>query len=130
MTPEVRKTENEKMLVRFSVATNESYRNAAGEKVTETQWHNVVAWNKLAEIAAKYLTKGAEVAIAGKLINRNYTDKEGIKRYSTEIQATELLMLGGGTKQTSSLTLNDTDNENILPFDNESEDKVIETQES
>ncbi|MFZ1527874.1 MAG: single-stranded DNA-binding protein [Ferruginibacter sp.] len=92
--PEVRNTESGKKLVRFSVATNESYRNAKGEKVTETQWHNIIAWGKLAEIAEKYLAKGAEVAIEGKLTSRTYTDKEGNKKYITEIQANELLMLG------------------------------------
>lgn len=92
--PEVRKTETGKKLVRFSVATNESYKNSNGEKVTETQWHNLVAWGKLADIAEKFLNKGTEVAIEGKLINRNYTDKEGIKKYITEVQVNELLLLG------------------------------------
>ena len=92
--PEVRNTESGKKLVRFSIATNESYRNAIGEKVTETQWHNLIAWGKVADIAEKYLTKGSEVAIEGKLMNNNYTDKDGNKRYSTEIQVHELLLLG------------------------------------
>ncbi len=92
--PEVRNTESGKKLARFSVATNEVYRNTKGEKVTETQWHNLVAWGKVAEIAEKFLTKGSEVAIEGKLINRNYTDKEGIKKYITEVQVNEVLLLG------------------------------------
>ena len=92
--PEVRNTESGKKLVRFSVATNETYRNAKGEKVTETQWHNLIAWGKIADIAEKYLTKGSEVAIEGKLMNNNYTDKDGVKKYSTEIQVHELLLLG------------------------------------
>ncbi len=92
--PEVRNTESGKKLVRFSVATNESYRNAKGEKVTETQWHNLIAWGSVAEIAEKFLQKGTEVAIEGKLVNRNYTDKEGNKKYITEIQVNELLLLG------------------------------------
>ncbi len=96
--PEVRKTESGKKLVRFSVATNESYNNSKGEKVKETQWHNLIAWGKIADIAEKYLSKGSEVAIEGKLINRNYTDKEGNKKYISEIQINELLMLG--SKQT------------------------------
>lgn len=79
--PEVRTTETGKKLVKFSVATNEIYRNANGEKIKETQWHNLIAWGKLADIAEKYLLKGSEVAIEGKLINRNYTDKEGNKKY-------------------------------------------------
>jgi single-strand DNA-binding protein len=92
--PEVRTTETGKKLVKFSVATNEIYRNANGEKIKETQWHNLIAWGKVAEIAEKYLLKGTEVAIEGKLINRNYTDKEGNKKYITEIQVNELLLLG------------------------------------
>ncbi len=92
--PEVKTTESGKKLARFSVATNESYRNAKGEKVTETTWHNLVAWGKVADIAEKYLTKGAEIAIEGKLINRSYTDKDGAKKYITEVQVNELLMLG------------------------------------
>ena len=95
--PEVRNTESGKKLVRFSVATNEQYKNAKGEKVTETQWHNLIAWGKVADIVEKYLVKGTEVAIEGKLINRNYMDKEGNKKYVTEIQVNELLMLGKAT---------------------------------
>jgi single-strand DNA-binding protein len=95
--PEVRNTESGKKLVRFSVATNEQYKNAKGERVTETQWHNLIAWGKLADIAEKFLVKGTEVAIEGKLVNRNYTDKEGNKKYITEVQVNELLMLGKAT---------------------------------
>lgn len=95
--PEIRKTESGKKLVRFSVATNESFKNANGEKVTETQWHKLIAWGKLADIAEKLLDKGTEVAIEGKLINHNYIDKEGIKKYITEIQVNELLLLGNKT---------------------------------
>ncbi len=92
--PEVKTTESGKKLARFSVATNESYRNTKGEKVTETTWHNLVAWGKVADIAEKYLNKGSEVAIEGKLINRSYSDKDGNKKYITEVQVNELLMLG------------------------------------
>jgi len=93
--PEVRTLESGKKLARFSVATNETYVNAQGEKVKETQWHNLVAWGKIAEIAEKYLAKGSEVVIEGKLINRNYTDKEGNKKYVTEVEVNEMLMIGG-----------------------------------
>lgn len=91
--PEVINLEGGNKLAKFSVATNESYKNAKGEKVTDTQWHNVVAWGKTAEIAETYLKKGNEVAIEGKLINRTYETKEGDKRYVTEIKCSELLML-------------------------------------
>jgi single-strand DNA-binding protein len=95
--PEVRNTETGKKLARFSMATNEQYKNSKGERVTETQWHNVIAWGNVAEIAEKYLKKGAEVAVEGKLVNRSYIDKEGAKRTITEIQVTEILMLGKAT---------------------------------
>jgi single-strand DNA-binding protein len=93
--PDVRNTDSGKKMARMSVATNESYRNAKGEKITETQWHNVIAWGKQAEIIEKYLTKGSEVALEGKLVTRNYTDKAGVKRFSTEVHLNELLLLGG-----------------------------------
>lgn len=92
--PEVKNTESGKKMARFSVATNENYRNAKGEKVTETQWHNLIAWGRIAEIAEKYLAKGTEVVIEGKLINHNYTDKAGVKKYVTEVQVSEILLLG------------------------------------
>lgn len=95
--PDVKTIGDGKKVAHLSVATNETYKNAKGERITETQWHSVVAWGKLAEIAEKYLVKGTEVAIEGKLINRNYTDKQGVKRYVTEVQANELLIL---TKKT------------------------------
>ena len=79
----------------MSIATNESYKNAKGELVKETQWHNLIAWGKTAEIIEKYLKKGSEVAVEGKLIKRNYTDKEGLKRYVTEIHINDFLIHGG-----------------------------------
>ncbi|MBI5858316.1 MAG: single-stranded DNA-binding protein [Sphingobacteriales bacterium] len=93
--PEVKTFESGKKVANFRIATSEVYRNAKGEKVKDTQWHNLVMWGKLAEIAEKYLTVGKEVAVEGKLVNRQYTDKDGNKKYFTEIQVNELLMLGG-----------------------------------
>lgn len=93
-TPEIITLESGKKLAKFSIATNEYYKNTAGEKVTETQWHNLVAWNNTAEIVEKYLEKGKEVAIDGKLTSRSYEDKDGVKKYITEIVVNELLMLG------------------------------------
>ena len=81
-------------MARFSLATNDSYRNTRGEKVVETQWHNLVAWGKLAQVAEKYLTKGKEIAVEGKLVTRPYNDKNGNKKYFTEISVSELLLLG------------------------------------
>lgn len=92
--PEVKDTEGGKKWARFSVATNETYRNAKGEKVVETQWHNLVAWGKVAEIVERFLNKGTEVAVEGKLIHRNYVDKDGVKKYVSEVQVNEVLLLG------------------------------------
>ena len=92
--PEIINLESGKRLAKFTIATNESYKNNKGEKVTDTQWHNVIAWGKTAEIIEKYLTKGKEVAIEGKLTSRSYETKEGDKRYVTEVVCNELLMLG------------------------------------
>ncbi len=92
--PEIITLDSGKKLAKFSMATNETYKNAQGEKVTETQWHNIVAWNKTAEIAAQYLEKGREVAIEGKLTSRSYDDTNGVKKYITEIVVSEMLLLG------------------------------------
>jgi len=93
--PEIITLDSGKKLAKFSIATNESYKNTMGEKVTDTQWHNVIAWNKTAEIIEKYVTKGNEIAIEGKLTSRSYESKEGEKKYITEVVCNELLMLGG-----------------------------------
>ncbi|MFT4848904.1 MAG: single-strand DNA-binding protein [Sediminicola sp.] len=92
--PEIITMDSGKKLAKFSIATNESYKNQQGERVTDTQWHNVVAWGKTAEIIEQYVTKGKEVAIEGKLTSRSYDDKEGNKRYTTEVVCNELLLLG------------------------------------
>ncbi|MBA6156128.1 single-stranded DNA-binding protein [Tenacibaculum sp. S7007] len=94
-SPEIITLDSGKKLAKFSIATNESYKNSQGEKITDTQWHNIVAWNKTAEIIEKYLEKGSEVAIEGKLTSRSYETSEGEKRYITEVVCNELLMLGG-----------------------------------
>ena len=98
-TPEIKTLETGKKMARFSVATNEIYRNANGEKITDTQWHNLVVWGKMADIAEKYLAKGREVLIEGKIVNRSYNDKEGQKKYVTEIQVNELVLLGGRSNE-------------------------------
>jgi len=93
--PELKVFENNK-LVRFSVATTEYKKNKAGESINETQWHNVIAWGKLAEMAEQNFEKGSRVFIDGKLVNRSYTDKEGNKRYVTEVVANDAYLV---TKQ-------------------------------
>ncbi len=92
--PEIITMDSGKKLAKFSIATNETYKNEQGERVTDTQWHNVIAWGKTADIIESYVTKGKEVAIEGKLTTRSWEDKEGVKRYTTEVVCNELLMLG------------------------------------
>ena len=92
--PEV-KTFGDKKKASFSIATTDSYKNAKGEKVEDTQWHNIVIWGKLADIAGQYLKKGSEVAVEGKLVHRAYETSAGEKRNTTEINVNEMLMLGG-----------------------------------
>jgi single-strand DNA-binding protein len=91
--PEIVTLESGKKLAKFSLATNESYKDASGQKTDSVQWHNLIAWNKTAEIIEKYVTKGKEVAIEGKLTTRSWEDKDGMKRYTTEVIVNELLML-------------------------------------
>lgn len=92
--PEIITLESGKKLAKFSLATNENYKDADGQKQTKTDWHNLIAWGKTADIIEKYVTKGKEIAIEGKLTNRSYQTKEGENRYVTEIVVNELLMLG------------------------------------
>jgi single-strand DNA-binding protein len=91
--PEVKQTETGRKMATFSLATSESYRNTKGEKIIETQWHSLVAWGKIAEIVERYLRKGSEIAVEGKLITRSYTDKDGNRRHRTEVHVNELLLL-------------------------------------
>ncbi len=92
--PEVKDLESGTKVANFSLATNDYFKDPQGERVENTQWHNLVAWNKTAEILEKYVKKGQEVAIEGKLTNRSYNDKEGNKRYVTEVVVNELVLLG------------------------------------
>lgn len=92
--PEVKTITGGKKVAKLVIATNETYKNQKGEKVTETTWHNLTAWGNNAEIAEKFLEKGSEIAVEGKLKNNHYTDKDGIKRYVTEIEISEFVMLG------------------------------------
>jgi len=92
--PEITNLDSGKKVAKFSIATNEFYKNSNGEKQQDTQWHNIVAWGKIAEIIEKYVGKGKEVAIEGKLTSRSYETKEGEKRYVTEVVANEILLMG------------------------------------
>jgi single-strand DNA-binding protein len=96
--PEMKSLENGQKRVRVSIATKEVYTNKAGEKTEDTQWHNLVAYGKTAEIFEKYTKKGNQVAIDGKLTSRDYTDEKGVKRYITEVIVNELTLLGSPNK--------------------------------
>ncbi len=96
--PEATTFDNGKMKVRFSLATTESYKNSNGDKVEETQWHNIVCWNGTAKVAEQYLKKGNEIALEGKLTNRSWEDKEGNKHFITEVLASQILMLNKKAK--------------------------------
>jgi single-strand DNA-binding protein len=92
MNPEVRTTESGRKMARMSIATHENYKSASGEWVKETQWHNLIAWGKVADAAEKKLQKGLEVMVEGKLVHREYTDKTGVKRNITEVQVMDMLL--------------------------------------
>ena len=92
--PEIKNLDGGKKVANLTIATNDSYKNDKGEKVEQTEWHRVVAWGKTAEIIEKYVTKGKEIALEGKLTHRSYDDKNGEKRYITEVLIHELLLMG------------------------------------
>jgi single-strand DNA-binding protein len=94
MDPDVRKLDDGKVLAKMSLATNGSYKDSDGNKVKDTQWHNLIAWGSTAKQIEKFLKKGSEVAIEGKLLHRNYEDKDGKKKYVTEVIVDEFLVLG------------------------------------
>jgi len=91
--PEIVNFENGKQLAKFSLATDDSYKDQNGQRVERTDWHNVVVWGNLVKVVENYATKGKEIAVEGKLTTRSWEDKEGIKRYTTEIVCNELLLL-------------------------------------
>ncbi len=121
--PEVRYLDSGVAVANFSLATTENYRNKEGERVSQTEWHNVVLWRGLAEIAEKYLKKGSSVYIEGRIRNRKWEDKEGNTRYNNEILADNMTMLGGrsndssqdiGSNQNTSKSADSSEND--LPF--------------
>lgn len=117
--PEVRHLESGAVVANFPLATSDSYKDRkTGERITQTEWHNIVIWRGLAEVAEKYLKKGSSVYVEGKLRTRSWDDKEGNKRYTTEIVADNMTMLGGkndgGAPQNNS-----NEQSSSAPFDNE-----------
>jgi len=120
--PEVRYLDNGVAVANFSLATTENYKNKSGERVSQTEWHNIVLWRGLAEVAEKYLKKGASVYVEGKIKTRKWEDKEGNARYNTEILADNMTMLGGKPSQddsqssSSSTPTNNSAKTDDLPF--------------
>ncbi|HEX2921185.1 MAG TPA: single-stranded DNA-binding protein [Bacteroidales bacterium] len=96
MDPETKTIENGKKVTHFTLATVDGYKNAEGQKIKETTWHNIVAWNGLAETAGKFLKKGREVAVEGRIVYRTYDDKNGVTKYITEIVLNDLVLLRSG----------------------------------
>jgi single-strand DNA-binding protein len=94
MDPEVKSFENNRKLAKIAIATNETYKDDKGERITDTQWHNCILWGVQAQLAEDLLKKGDEVAVEGKLSSRSYVDKDGNKRYVTEIVVNEFLKIG------------------------------------
>lgn len=92
--PELQTFDSGKKMVKFSIATDDFYRNAEGERVKQTDWHNVVAWSKTAEIISNHVKKGQEIALEGKLTTRSWEGEDGKKRYTTEVICDEVVLLG------------------------------------
>jgi single-strand DNA-binding protein len=97
--PEIKTTTSGKKVANFDIATTDVFYDPNGEKQTETMWHNMVAWGKTAETVEKFLVKGKEVVIQGKIANRSYLDKNGVKKYISEILVQEMLLVGGPKKE-------------------------------
>mgnify|MGYP006093785163 CR=1 FL=1 len=117
--PEVRYLDNGVAVANFSLATTENYKNKEGQRVSQTEWHNIVLWRGLAEVAEKYLKKGASVYIEGKIKTSKWEDKDGKTRYNTEILADNMTMLGGRQSQDDSPSLSSSssnDKSDDLPF--------------
>ena len=110
--PEVRVMDGGNRVANISVATNRAYKNKSGEKIDETEWHRVVFWGKLAEIVEKYVKKGSKIYIEGRIVTRKWDDKENVTRYTTEIVANEMTMVGRNTSQPSQ---DDSPSNDVIP---------------
>jgi single-strand DNA-binding protein len=127
--PEVRHLESGVAVANFSIATSESYKDkTSGERKTQTDWHNIVMWRGLADVAEKYLKKGSSVYIEGKLKTRSWDDKEGNTRYTTEVVADNMTMLGrasdsnGGGEANNASTPSSNSNPGVSAFDDDTDD--------
>ena len=96
--PETKTIENGKKVAHFTLATDDGYKNSDGQKVSETTWHNIVAWNGLADIAGRFLKKGNQVAVEGRIAYRTYEDKKGVTKNITEIVLNDIILLRNGEK--------------------------------
>ena len=120
--PEVKHLDSGSVVANFSLATSETYKNKAGEKVSTTEWHNVIIWGKLAEVVEMWVKKGSQLFLEGKITTRSWEDKEGNKRYMTEIVCNNMQMLGGNksnsgpTEDKPSESNNDNYEGEDLPF--------------
>jgi len=115
--PEVRYLDNGVAVANFSLATTESYKNKQGERVSQTEWHNIVLWRGLAEVAEKYLKKGSSIYVEGKIKNRKWEDKDGNTRYNTEILGDNMTMLGAKPSlEDTSIKTNTQETNDDLPF--------------
>ena len=115
--PEVRYLDNGVAVANFSLATTESYKNKQGERVSQTEWHNIVLWRGLAEVAEKYLKKGSSVYVEGKIKNRKWEDKDGNTRYNTEILGDNMTMLGAKpSSEDTSIKTNTQETNDDPPF--------------
>ena len=99
--PEIRHLDTGRAVANFSLATSETYKNRNGERVTNTEWHNIVLWTPLAEIAERFLRKGNQVYIEGKITTRSYDDKDGNRKYITEVVGREMTLLGNKLSDSS-----------------------------
>lgn len=96
--PEIKTLDSGKKVANFTIATHDTFKNNDGQKVEETTWHNIVAWNGLAELASRFLKKGREVAVDGRIVYKSYEDKKGVTKYITEIVLNEMLLLRASAK--------------------------------
>ncbi len=113
MDPEIKTGENGKTLAKFTIATTDTYKNDKGERIDKTEWHNIIFWGTICNVIDKYLKKGMQTYIEGKITSRPYQDKDGITKYFTEIVGTNLVLLGSKPQVHKS---DDTDTLNDLPF--------------
>ncbi|MDI3496574.1 MAG: single-strand DNA-binding protein [Patescibacteria group bacterium] len=129
--PELKSTPSGQNVVSFSVATNLIWTDQSGNQQKKTEFHNIIAWQKLAEICAKYLKKGSKVYIEGRLQTTDWTGNDGVKRYRTEIVAENMIMLdskGGSTDQPSNYPNNNRQNEEIIEIPEEPTDDEIKVE--